>query len=114
MRIHPVNFLITIVASALLAFGITNIAASAMKLTVCIGSFVFFASTLATAFGFTFEHARTGVNLRIFSLISFGAALLLNFTLVFFAFSISSYIGICGIAFLCFVLIANAIYGAKQ
>lgn len=114
MRIHPVNFLIAIVISALLAFGFTNAAASAMKLTVCIGSFVFFASTLTTTIGFTFEYVRSGVNLRIFSFISFLTAILLNFIFVFFSLSITSYIGTCGIAFLLFVFIANAIYGTKQ
>lgn len=114
MRIHPVNFLIAVVASALLAFGLTNSAANAMKLTVCVGSFVFLASTLAATIGFTYEHVRSGVNLRIFSFIAFLAALLLNTILVYYAFSITSYIGFCGISFLCYVLIANAIYGVKQ
>jgi len=85
-----------------------------MKTAIGIGSFSFFASTLATAFGFTYEYVRSGANLKIVALVFFVIALLFNLVFAFVSFSVTSYIIICGITFLFFVPIANAIYGTKQ
>jgi hypothetical protein len=114
MRIHPVNFLVAMVVSALLAIGISSIHANAMKAAIGTGSFVFFASTLATAFGFTYEFVRTGVNLKIVAFIFFLIALLLNLVFALTSFPTTSYVVTCGIAFFVFVPIASAIYGTKQ
>ncbi|WP_024972609.1 hypothetical protein [Ralstonia pickettii] len=114
MRIHPVNLLIAIVIGALLTYGITSIDANTMKLVTGVGSFIFLAATLGTAFGVTFENGRSGVNIRVLSTLFFVVAVVLNIVFATMGFSQTSYVIASGILFLVFVLVANAIYSSQQ
>jgi len=114
VRIHPVNILVAIVVGALLTYGITAFDANTMKLTIGVGSFVFMASTLGAAFGVTFENGRSGVNIRVVGTLFFVMAVALNLAFATLGLSQTSYIVTSGILFLVFVLVANAIYSARQ
>ena len=116
MHPHPVNILITIVLSALLSYGIVilNPDSGIDPTAASVGSFIFFASTLVTAFGLNYDAARTGVSLRLVALITFIFAVVINCVFKFSPFSTTSYVFISGISFLCFVLLANGIYHTNQ
>ena len=114
MRIHAVNLLVAVVVSALLTYGISSLDSNSMKGVIGIGSFTFLVVTLVMSIGVIFENSRTGVNLKIVSIIFFVGSLFLNLIFAFIPFSQTSYIITCGIIFLMYVLIANGIYGAKQ
>ena len=113
MKIHATNFLIAAAVCALLTYGIMSIDANSMKATVGIGTFISLASTLALAIGVTFDNARTGTNLRVVAFLFFVGALLLNALFAFAGFSQTGYIITCGIFFLVYVLIANALFSAR-
>ncbi|MBB1077280.1 hypothetical protein HUU62_23005 [Rhodoferax sp. 4810] len=112
MKVHPVNFFVALVVSALLSYGIFSIDANHMKGVIGIGSFVFMAITLAAGIGLSFTDGRAGVNVKLISMIFFVLSLLLNLLFAFLTFSQVSYVITAGILFLIYVLIANGIYGA--
>lgn len=114
MRIHPVNLFVAIIVGALLTYGISSLDSNTMKGVIGIGSFAFLAVTLSFAIGITFENARTGVNLKIISVLFFVGSLFCNLVFAFIPFSQASYIISSGILFLIYVLVANGIYGARQ
>lgn len=114
MKVHPVNLLAALVISGLLSFGLGSLDSNTMKATIGVGSFMFFAITLAMSIGFVFENARSGANVKVVSVVFFVAAILLNFVFGFFSLSQMSYIITSGIFFLLYVVIANAIFGTGQ
>jgi hypothetical protein len=114
MKIHPLNCLVAVMFGALLTYGIVSIGSSAIKGTIGIGAFVFFASSLAIAAGVSFERSRTGTNVRIVSLVFFVAALLANLFFAVVAGSQTGYIVTCGLLFLLYVLIASAVFSAEH
>lgn len=114
MKVHPVNMLVAITIGALLTYGMTAIDANTMKFTIGIGSFIFMGATLGTAFGVTFENARSGVNIRVVSTLFFLVAVALNLAFALLGLSQTSYVVTSGILFLVFVLVANAIHGSRQ
>lgn len=114
MRIHAVNFVIAILAGALLTYGLTILDANVMKMTIGVGAFVFLSSTLAVAIGFDFDGARAGVNLKVVSFLFFFAGLLLNLVFALFAVSQATYVISCGILFLLYLLIAQSVFSARQ
>ena len=113
MKVHPVNLLAAFVISALITYGIFIVDSNAIKVAMGIGSFVFFASTLGVSIGITFTSARTGVNVKIVAMIFFIISLVLNLLWAYFTFSQASYVITVGIAFLLYVVVANAIYRAQ-
>ncbi len=114
MKAHPVNLLAAIVISALLTFGVTSLDSNTMKATIAIGGFVFLVTTLSLGMGFTFANARAGVNVKVVSFVFFIGAAVLNVVYGFFSFSQTSYIITSGVLLLLYVVIANALFGARQ
>ncbi|MRW91489.1 hypothetical protein GJ699_15965 [Duganella sp. FT80W] len=114
MRIHAVNLLIALLIAGLLTFGLVSIDSNAMKGTIGVGAFAFLASTLALAIGVSFEGGRVGVNVRMLSLLFFAGDLVLNLIFAYAAFAQSTYVVCCGILFLLYVLLAQALYTARQ
>jgi len=114
MKIHPLNCLIAVMLGALLTYGIVAIDANTMKGTTGIGAFVFLSCTLTSALGITFEQVRTGINVRIVSLVFFAVALVTNLVFALLALSNTSYVITCGVLFLLYVMIAQMIFSAKQ
>jgi hypothetical protein len=113
MKINPVNFLIAILASAILAYALWSLEGS-LQNYVAIGAFVFFATTLGMMIGCSPESARRGVNLRVVSGVFFALALIINGLFATIDFSATLYIVICALAFLSYILLANTIYSARQ
>jgi len=95
-------------------YGITAVDANTMKLTIDVGSFVFMAPTLGTAFGVKFENGRSGVNIRVVGTLFFVVAVALKLAFATLGLSQTSYIVTRGTLFLLFVLVANAIYSTRQ
>ncbi len=114
MKIHAVNLLIAIAISALLTYGFVSIDSNLLKGAICLGSFIFLASTLSLAIGVSFENPRVGVNVKLVSAIFFVGSLSLNLVFALISFSQTSYIITSGVVFFIYVLIANSIYGARQ
>ena len=114
MRIHPVNFLIALLVSGLLTYGLASVDANTLKGTTSVGGFLFLACTLVAAIGLEFARERTGVNVRVIASLAFVVALALQLVFSFGVFSQASYVIVNGIAFCSFVLVANAIYAAGQ
>ena len=113
MKVHPVNLLAAFVMSALITYGLSIMDSNVIKVAMGIGSFVFFASTLGVSIGITFTSARTGVNVKVVSMVFFVIALIMNLAWAYFTFSQASYVITVGIAFLLYVVVANAIYRAQ-
>jgi hypothetical protein len=114
MRIHPVNFLIALLISALLTFGLVSLDANLLKGATGIGSFIFSALTLALALGVTFENARAAVNLKVLSLLFFVLGLGVHLLFAFLWSSLVGYVICSGIAYLVHLLLAQSLYGARQ
>jgi hypothetical protein len=113
MKIHPVNFMIAVAVSALVAYGLWSIDGP-LKNFVAVGSFVFFAGTLTPCMGINYERARNAINLRIVSIVFFVIGAVLNATFSFIDVSQTAYILVIAISFLIYIFLANAIYNAKQ
>lgn len=112
-----INFIPTILALAisfLTAYGLYSIHANEHRILLMLGSFVFFAVTLITAFGASFNLPRTTFNLKTLALIFFVIALCTNLLFSFVNFSVQSYIVSNGILLLVFLLITYSIKSAKQ
>jgi hypothetical protein len=114
MKVHPLNLLIAVLISALLAYGIWSLDANTLKGTTGVGSFVFLASTLACSIGLRFRDGRAGVSVKLLGSLFFVAAFVLNVVLVFTGATQAVYVIICGIAFLLFLLVANGVFSAAQ
>ena len=114
MSFHAVNLLIAVLVSALLSWGISTLDANPLNGAIGIGSFVFFASSLACAVGLDYEDQRTGVSVKLVGWTAFIAALLLNLFFAITGYSATGYIITCGIAYLLFILVANATFSAAQ
>lgn len=114
MRIHPVNALVAVLVSFLLAYGIVSADSNQIKAATGFGTLISLASTLVMAIGVSFENGRTGANMRTLGLTFFVGALALNCLFVFAGFSQTSYVITCGTYFLLYVFLANALFAAKH
>lgn len=113
MKINPVNFLIALLVSAILAYALWSFGGD-LKNYVAIGAFVFFAGTLVPMIGGSFELSRNGNNLRIASAVFFVLGLSINGLFSMIAFSATAYIVVSAIVFLLYVFLANAVYRVRQ
>ncbi|WP_153111219.1 hypothetical protein [Propionivibrio limicola] len=113
MKINPVNFLIAVLVSAILAYALWSFGGD-LKNYVAIGAFVFFAGTLAPMIGGSFELSRNSTNLRVTSAVFFVLGLIINGLFSMITFPATAYIVVSAIAFLLYVFLANAVYGARQ
>lgn len=113
MKINPVNTLVAVLLSALLAYALWSVDGE-LKNYVAVGAFVFFAGTLVPMIGGSYEYARNGFNLRVVSGVFFALALLVNVMFASFSWSATAYIVSNAALFLVYVLLGNLIYGARQ
>ncbi len=113
MKINPVNFLVAIAISALMAFGLWSLDGE-LKNYVAVGAFSFLAGTLVPGIGIKYELVRRAVNLRIVSIVFFVIGLLINGAFSLINLSSTLYTIVSTIVFLIYVLLVNAIYSAKQ
>lgn len=113
MKINPVNALIAVVLSAVMAYALWSLNGD-LKNHVAVGAFIFFVGTLLPLIGGSFEQARNGINLRVVSGTFFVLGLVLNSVFGIFSFSATTYIVSSALIFLVYVFIANAVFGAKQ
>ena len=113
MKLNPVNSLIAIVLSAILAYALWSLNGD-LKNYVVVGAFVFFAGTLVPLIGGSYEYVRSGVNLRVVSGVFFVLGLLINGIFGLLAFSATAYIVTSALVFLVYAFIANALYGTSQ
>lgn len=113
MKINPVNSLIAVLLSALLAYGLWSIEGN-IRNYVAIGSFVFCVGTLLPLMGASYESARRGINLRVIAGVFLGLGLAINIAVPLLGLSAATYIIVSALVFLVYVFIANAIYGAAQ
>lgn len=114
MRIHALNIVIAVGISALLAYGLWQLGAGAIRGTVAVGGFAFLASTLTCAIALRYADARVGVSVRAVGWIFFVVALGLNLGFALAGASQPIYLITCGIAFLVFLLAANGVFSAAQ
>jgi hypothetical protein len=114
MKLQLVPALIAIAISALIAFGMYSFTIGLNKQLIALGSFLFVAVTLISAIGVSYDHKRTGTNVRALAMVFFFIALISNIGFVYLSFSQAAYIIINGILLLVFILISYAIVGAKQ
>lgn len=114
MRAHPLNLLIAVLISALLTYAMTNVDANTIKGSFAVGSFILLSSTLGTVIGLEFYNGRTAVNFKVLAGTYFVLGLALQIVFCFGLFSQTSYIVTNGVAFLSFVLFANALYSIRH
>ena len=114
MSVHPVNLLISVVVSALLAYAIVLIGGDAITATVGVGSFITLASTLGLAIGVRYERGRVGTNVRLVSALFFAGLLVTNGAFSLIGHSQAAYVITTGIFFMVFVLIAHSLGSAAQ
>lgn len=113
MKLNPVNSLIALVLSAILAFALWSLNGD-LKNYVAVGAFVFFAGTLVPLIGGRYEYVRSGVNLRVVSGVFFVLGLVINGIFGSLAFSATAYIVTSALVFLVYAFIANALYSTSQ
>ena len=71
MKINVTNAIIAFILSVLITYGIANIEDNSMRMLTAIGGFVFIFITSFFAIGITYKLPRTGVVLRIVSIVFF-------------------------------------------
>ena len=113
MRVHPVNFLVAIVISMLIAWGLWSLD-GALRNYVAFGAMAFLAGTLIPCIGVSYESGRNAINFRIASGLFFVIGLLINSVFAVLDAGQTAYIIISATAFLIYVAAGNAVYGAKQ
>lgn len=113
MQIRLVNFLIAILLSALIAYGLWS-TGSPLKEYIGIGSFLFLSGTLIPAMGIEYEYARRATNVKTSSGLFFVIGLVVNIGCAYINISAITYILTSAIIYLIFVLMANTIYNLKQ
>lgn len=113
MKINPINFLIAVLVSAILAYALWSFGGD-LRNHIAVGAFVFFAGTLAPMIGGSYELARNGTNLRVTSAVFFGLGLSINGLFSMIALSATAYIVVSAVVFLLYIFLANAVYGARQ
>ncbi len=113
MKINPINFLIGVLLSALLAYALWSLDGQ-LKNYVAVGSFAFFTGTLGLALGGSHEHARRGVNLKVLAGLFFVLGLAINGTFAVLSISGTTYIVVSGIVFLIFIFVINGLLGSRQ
>ena len=109
MRLNPVNALIAVLLGAVLSYGLWS-----LRNYVAAGSAIFFIATLLPLLLGGYASARRGVNLRVVSGVFFGIALGLNTLFAIFDLSATAYIVISAVLILVYLLLANAIFNARQ
>tara|TARA_B110000908_G_C10037430_1_gene350199 strand:+ start:260 stop:604 length:345 start_codon:yes stop_codon:yes gene_type:complete len=114
MKLNFAQTSIAIAISLLIAYGFYSFHDSENKVMLSLGSFIFFATTLVTTIGVSFERPRTTTNIRTVSGIFFIIALFSNLVFSFLTFSIPGYVIVNGMLFLIFSLIVYSINKAKQ
>jgi hypothetical protein len=113
MKLNPVNFLIALALSAVIAYGFWSIDGG-LKNYVAIGAFVFLSGTLVPAMGISYALARRAINLRAVCFSFTLIALILNGIFSIFFSSETAYIIVSMIAFLVYAFTANLVYGTQQ
>lgn len=113
MKVNPLNLMIAVLISAVLAYGLWSFE-NDLKNYVAVGGFVFFVGTLAPLIAGRYEYVRNSVNLRTICGAFFLIGLVLHCIFALTALSATSYIITSASAFLIYVFLANAIYGAEQ
>ena len=113
MQINPVNALIAVLLSALIAYALWSFDGTLAN-HVAVGAFVFLVATLVPLIGGSYERPRNGFNLRVTSGVFCVIALLDNILFASFDFSATAYIVTTASLFLVYVLLANAVYNARQ
>jgi hypothetical protein len=113
MKINPVNVLLAVLVSAIMAFGLWSFDGE-LKNYVAVGAFFFFAGTLLPMIGGGFESARRGLNLRTVSSVFFVLGLMVNGFFAMLGLSATAYVIVSALVFLVYVFLANAIYSARQ
>ena len=113
MKINPVNALVAVLLSALLAYALWSLGGD-LKNYVAVGTFVSLAGTLVPMIGGSYEYARNGFNLRVVSGVFFVLALGINVMFASISLSATAYIVTNGALFLVYILLGNVIYGARQ
>lgn len=114
MKINTFKSIIAFCISTLLSYGLYNLPASGMSNIVCIGSFIFFITTLMTALGLQFNYSRTNTNIKTLSIVFFIIGLISNSLFSFSSFSIPFYVMLNGILLLVFLLATYSIFKAEQ
>ncbi|GAB1368104.1 hypothetical protein MASR1M42_06520 [Azonexus hydrophilus] len=113
MRLNPVNALIAVLLGAVLSYGLWSLDGP-LRNYVAAGSAIFFIATLLPLLLGGYASARRGVNLRVVSGVFFGIALGLNTLFAIFDLSATAYIVISAVLILVYLLLANAIFNARQ
>lgn len=106
MKINFIPALIAIAIAALIAYGMYSLSDSENKNLLGCGSFILAAGTLLTAFGLSFEKARTGANVRTLAVLFFTITLGSNVAFSFVEFTPPVYVITSGILFLLFILVS--------
>jgi len=114
MKLKLVPALIALAIAALIAFAMYSFTTGLNKQLIALGSFLFVAVTLFSAIGVSYDHKRTGTNIRALAMVFFFIALISNIGFVYFSFSQALYIITNGILLLVFILISYTIAAAKQ
>lgn len=106
MKANPLNIMIAVCISALLAYGFWSLGNNLANY-IAAGSFVFLGGTLVPAIGMSHSNTRLSVNLKVLATVFFVIGLLINAVFALFATSSVFYILASAITFLVFVFLTN-------
>lgn len=113
MKTGLVNSMVAVLLAALASYALWSVGGNIQNY-IAVGSFVFFFSTLLPLIGGAYEYPRNAINLRIVAGIFFALGVVINALAALLDFSPTAYIIISALIFFIYVLVANAIYNAKQ
>jgi hypothetical protein len=108
MRINTLNIAISVLISALVAYGFWCIGGGLAKY-LAVGSFLYLSGTLAPAIGLSSANARVAVNQKAISGLFFLVGLAINAVFALFASSSVIYILLSAISYLIFIVIINTL-----
>jgi hypothetical protein len=113
MHFKPLNVVIALAISALIAFGFWSLD-GALKHYVLVGAFLSLGTTLMVLIGVGYDYERRGINVRIISSLFLLGFLVINAIFALADFSSVLYVIVSASGLLIFVLLANSIESTRQ
>ena len=115
MKIDAIRTVIAVAISALLAYACYEICEfERIQWVITIGAFVTIAIPAVFAMGVTAKESRNALMLVTLSWIMLISEAIINFTFVFFDFSIPTYVIVNGLTLSIYILIYSSIYRTKK
>ncbi len=114
MKVNVVQLAISLVVSALIAYGLHTFNRGDNAIVLAVGSFVFLGTVSGVFSGLGLKDGRASINVKLLAGLFYPIGLILGVIFMLVDFQVSLYVILNGIIFLMFLSISYGIGTAKQ